>query len=270
MTFIVIFLGHTYVTYGTLNPLETIELKPVPESAVAEVNMYRHGRKVNQRWLSWHGMKRFLSTPMLAHRVGEWPPDVRDFQSCCPYFMSCWSHFSLPHLVASSQALLALMPQMYLLFDLPRAVTSFVACGLIATALECTADRAYASGKYAKYFRYLKQSPRPTDDKRALIMRSYNVGASGALCGLWTIIALQHRKLDATFSAFLITTLACFWADRPRLPKQLRDISHSGHLAGFLSGAVVWSGWLRWSRQPRGIEALMHIPYEFRRNAAFT
>jgi len=197
---------------------------------------------------SW---KEYFSTKMLSYRVGDWPPPTNAWQAWAPYFTSMFSHFSVLHLGVNSFAMYTIAPALMVNIGILKTLSAFVITGAASSQIVCATDKAYARGTSPNAFKYIKRDlgdPNPSNT-----LTANHVGASGAIAGLFGILVTSVSFPKAGSSRLPSPILSLFLGFEAYAYYTNMDtgIGHGAHLAGFMSGAVLWLTWLRRARSPK-------------------
>lgn len=249
--FATIWCAHNYAEGGTVLPNGTPLPKPPGWERIAEALGFekpqRHApspRRLQSPSSTARSIQSHFSSAALSYRTSDHPPALT-LAALAPFPASLFAHFEPLHLAINSYWTYAITPPLMLCIGVPRALAVFLLGGLLATELQCTADKAYALGQAPNLFKHIKAARRDPDPNGTL--GAQHVGSSGALFAMGTVRALASRQRGwRLFAVFAVSLDALgYYMDVDTA------VSYTAHLSGVVSGLVLWVGWLRWTKGMR-------------------
>ena len=189
-------------------------------------------------------IKTNFSSAALSYRTSDYPPALT-LNANYPFYASLFSHFEPLHLAINSYWTYAIVPPLMMMIGIPRTLTIFLIGGISAAEIQCNADKAYALNRAPKLFQYIKAAKKDPDPNGTL--GAQHVGSSGALFALGSVRALASKQRGwRLFAAFAVSLDAVgYYMDLDT------GVSYSTHLGGVVAGALIWFGWLRWTKVVR-------------------
>jgi membrane associated rhomboid family serine protease len=244
--FIAIWCAHNYAEGGSVLPNGIPLPKPPGWDRISEVLGFEKPKPALPRRLQKPSsaaleIRNNFSSAALSYRTSDYPPALT-LNSLYPFYASLFSHFEPLHLAINSYWTYAIAPTLMMSIGIPKSLAVFVLGGILATEIQCVADKAYALNQAPQVFKYIKAAQRDPDPNGTL--GAQHVGSSGALFAMGTVRALASRQRGwRLFAAFAVSLDAIgYYMDVDTA------VSYTAHLAGVASGLVLWVGWLRWTR----------------------
>lgn len=247
--FVVIWSAHNYAEAGSVLPSGIPLPRPPGWDRIAELLGFEKSRPKPPRRLQTPSatileIKTNFSSAALSYRTSDYPPAL-NLNTLYPFYASIFSHFEPLHLAINSYWTYAIAPTLMMNIGIPKTFAVFILGGMLATEIQCTADKAYALNLAPRVFKYIKAAQRDPDPNGTL--GAQHVGSSGALFAMGTVRALASRQRGwRLFAVFAVGLDAVgYYMDVDTA------VSYTAHLSGVGAGVVLWVGWLRWTKGMR-------------------
>lgn len=253
--FVAIWCAHNYAEGGSVLPNGIPLPKPPGWERIAELLGFEKPKpKSSPRRLQTPSstvleIKTNFSSAALSYRTSDYPPALT-LKSLYPFYASLFSHFEPLHLAINSYWTYAITPTLMMSIGIPKALAVFLLGGMLATEIQCTADKAYALNRAPNLFKYIKAAQRDPDPNGTL--GAQHVGSSGALFAMGTVRTLASKQRSwRLFAVFAVSLDAIgYYMDVDTA------VSYTAHLSGVVSGLVLWVGWLRWTKGMRMVRMM--------------
>lgn len=253
---VAVWSAHNYSDGGTLLPNGIPLPKPPGWDAVKDLLGVQMSKPPISRGLQTPTsialeIKTNFASEKLSYRTSDYPPATWDVKHLSPFVTSTFAHFSPLHLAFSCYFTWSIMPIMITRFGIPRALAAFMLGGSVASIGQCEADKAYALNQAPGLFKHIKQAQRDPDPMGTLGV--LHVGSTGALFVVGTVATLgfKTRNFRIFSMAMLAFDMVGYYMDLDT------GVSYTTHLAGIATGAVMYFGWLRWTKAARGARAFI-------------
>jgi len=239
--FVAVYVGRNYAQTGSWLPQIAASSLPGMESRDYEVPQYGTRRSSEKL----HQLKDYLSERMLSYRVRDWPPS-RSVDSYAPYVFQIFSQPDLLNLGFQSFMFHGFAGGLMMRFGILKTLFTFVGSGFLASQLQCAVDQAYAMGRQPELFKYIKSTSRDPHSDQTLTRDRSGAGPANLALFAITALASSHARVGPIWVPGLIAGLLAAldsWA-------YYENLDDARFLAGMVSGAIFYFGWLRWTKLP--------------------
>jgi membrane associated rhomboid family serine protease len=247
--FLTIWCAHNYAEGGSVLPNGIPLPKPPGWDRISELLGFEKPRphpppRLQTPSATVREIKSHFSSAALSYRTSDYPPPLT-LHAVLPFYASLFAHFEPLHLAINSYWTYAIAPALMMNIGIPKTFAVFVLGGMLATEIQCNADKAYALNLAPSLFKYIKAAQRDPDPNGTL--GAQHVGSSGALFAMGTVRALASRQRGwRLFAVFAVGLDAVgYYMDVDTA------VSYTAHLSGVVSGVILWAVWLRWTKGMR-------------------
>lgn len=252
--FVTIWCAHNYAEGGSVLPNGIPLPKPPGWDRISELLGFEKPRarpppRLQTLSTTALEIKSHFSSAALSYRTSDYPPALT-INALTPFYASLFAHFEPLHLAINSYWTYAIAPALMMNIGITKTFAVFVLGGILATEIQCNADKAYALNLAPNFFKYIKAAQRDPDPNGTL--GAQHVGSSGALFAMGTVRALASRQRGwRLFAVFAVGLDAVgYYMDVDTA------VSYTAHLSGVVGGVVLWAVWLRWTKGMRSMKVM--------------